>query len=87
MLTSLSRRGAFIETSDAYTIGDPIRVEFKIEGRPISLFANVTRVDSGGSRQGEALPPGIDVIFYEVDHITDAAISDAVEALWMRYRP
>ena len=89
VLTSLSRRGAFIETSESYTVGQPIRVEFKLENRPISVFANVTRVHDSGEGSEECIdhPLGIDVIFYEVDDVTDGAIEEAVERLWSRYRP
>ena len=84
VMTSLSRRGAFIETAEPFLPGQPIRIEFKIDGRPVSLFANVSRAQEA---EGEALPAGIDIIFYEVDDITDAMIEEAVERLWMRYRP
>ena len=84
VMTSLSRRGAFIETLEPFVPGQPIRVEFKIDGRPVSLFANVSRVQEA---ENDALSSGIDVIFYEVDEITESMIEEAVERLWMRYRP
>ncbi len=84
LLTSLSRRGAFCETSDRFEVGQPVRLEFKIDARPISIFANVARCREAGGRDGE--PAGIDVIFYEVDDVTDATLSESVEQLWMRYR-
>ena len=87
VVTSLSRRGAFIETPETYSTSKPIRVEFKIDERPISVFANVTRIVDGDSEAGDSMPRGIDVIFYEVDDVTDAAISEAVEQLWARFRP
>jgi DNA-binding response OmpR family regulator len=87
VVTSLSRRGAFIETTDAYDTSRPIRLEFKLDERRISVFANVTRVTEEQRSEGEVLPAGIDVIFYEVDDVTDAAISDAVEMLWAKFRP
>jgi CheY-like chemotaxis protein len=89
VLTCLSRRGGFIETSESYTVGQPIRVEFKLDGRPISVFANVTRVHGpeDGVEDSIEHPLGIDIIFYEVDDVTDAAIEEAVERLWSRYRP
>ncbi len=87
VVTSLSRRGAFIETQEAYPTSKPIRLEFKIDERPISVFANVTRIVDGDADASVSTPPGIDVIFYEVDDVTDSAISEAVERLWARFRP
>jgi hypothetical protein len=29
---------------------------------------------------------GINVIFYQVDSLTDAVLADAVERLWLRFR-
>ncbi|MFK7898221.1 MAG: EAL domain-containing protein [Myxococcota bacterium] len=89
VLTSLSRRGAFIETSENYTSGQPIRVEFKLDQRPISVFANVTRMHEidEGDEDPNGHEAGIDVIFYEVDEVTEGAIEEAVERRWSRYRP
>ena len=87
VVTSLSRRGAFIETQETYPTSKPIRIEFKIDDAPISVFANVTRIVDGDSDASSPTPPGIDVIFYEVDDVTDSAISEAVEQLWSRFRP
>ena len=87
MLTSLSRRGGFIETSDAYTLGQPIRLEFKIDARSVSVFANVTKIQDSRGEDCDSVSAGVEVIFYEVDDLTDTLISDAVEKLWMRYRP
>lgn len=87
VVTSLSRRGAFIETTDPYSAGQPIRIEFKIESRLVSVFANVTRIHEPSADSADATSRGIDVIFYEVDAATDTLISDTVERIWMRYRP
>ena len=87
VITSLSRRGTFIETTDTLKTGQPIRVEFKIGSQLISVFANVTRTHEGEIGNPDAMVPGIDVIFYEVDDTTDAMISEAVEQIWMLYRP
>lgn len=87
VVTSLSRRGAFIETTEICDTSRPIRLEFKLDGRPISVFANVTRIVEEEKAHGDVVPAGIDVIFYEVDDVTDETISDAVERLWARYRP
>ena len=87
VLTSLSRRGAFISTSETFALGQPIQVEFKLESRLVSLFANVTRVHETAQAGTGSLADGIDVIFYDVGSETDATISDAVESHWLRYRP
>ncbi len=89
ILRSLSRRGTLIETSESYTVGQPIHVEFQLETRPISVFANVTRMHCPKAGGDESIdhPLGIDVIFYEVDDLTDGAIEEAVERLGSHYRP
>ncbi len=89
VVTSLSRRGAFVETDIEHKPGQPIRLEFKIDGRMISVFANVTqqRDDAGEGALALVKARGIDVIFYEVDASTDEALADGVERLWLRYRP
>lgn len=86
LLTSLSRRGAFVETSDTYALGQPIRIEFQIESQSIVLFANVTRIQPAATDTSDTTPGGIDVIFYEADEVTEAIIANAVEMLWVRYR-
>ena len=87
MLTSLSKGGAYIETSDVFEQGQPVRVEFKLESGPISVFANVTRIYEDSDARGQTKPVAVDVIFYEVDDVTDDRISQAVEQLWTRYLP
>lgn len=87
VVTSLSRRGAFIETQENYPTSKPIRIEFKVDESRISVFANVTRIVDGEEDAIVPTPSGIDVIFYEVDSVTDSAISEAVERLWSRFRP
>ena len=87
VITSLSRRGAQIETSGEFTVGQPIRLEFKIETRTISVFANVTRAEPTEGADDDRELGWISVIFYEVDDVTDASISDYVEQLWLRFRP
>jgi diguanylate cyclase (GGDEF)-like protein len=85
VITNLSRRGAFIETSESYSVGQPIRIEFKIDSKTVTLFANVTGVQTPSPRNEDESPLGINVIFYEVDDSTDSLLGDVVERLWLRF--
>jgi diguanylate cyclase (GGDEF)-like protein len=86
VVTSLSRRGAFIETSDNHSVGQPIRLEFKVDAETVSLFANVSGVQKTEQADKSLSSFGINVIFYQVDSLTDAVLADAVERLWLRFR-
>ena len=86
-LSSLSRRGAFIETSDAYEIGQPVRVEFKVEETWIRVFANVAYHEESDEDNGIYRPHGVGVIFYELDRDTEDALSSIIELVWTRHLP
>ncbi|HPG25419.1 MAG: EAL domain-containing protein [Spirochaetaceae bacterium] len=86
VVTSLSRRGAFIETEDEFESGQPIRLEFKVESRRISVFANVTGIRRPADGDDDQAA-GINVIFYEVDERSDGLIAEAIERIWMRFLP
>jgi Tfp pilus assembly protein PilZ len=86
-LTSLSRRGAFIETADPYAIGQSIRLEFKVGTIHIRAFANVSYQHEGGQENSPYRPAGIGVAFYESDDGVTDEIDGIIEQIWARHRP
>jgi len=87
VVTSLSRRGAFIETSDAYQINQPIRLEFKTDDSWVRIFANVSYQEVYDDSDDASMASGIGVIFYEVDRDTEDEISVIIEQVWSRHLP
>ncbi|MFO0691790.1 MAG: EAL domain-containing protein [Myxococcota bacterium] len=86
-LTSLSRRGAFIETSDVYPVGQPIRLEFKMSGTHIRVFGHVLYCHENGPDAPPHRAPGIGVVFYEPDEATTDQIDAIIEQVWSRHLP
>ncbi len=86
-LTSLSRRGAFIETADPYEIGQSIRLEFKVGTTHVRAFGNVSYRNEGGQENSPYRPSGVGVAFYESDGGVTDEIDGIIEQIWARHRP
>ncbi|MEZ4332522.1 MAG: EAL domain-containing protein [Myxococcota bacterium] len=86
-LTSLSRRGAFIESSDPYEVGQSIRVEIKVDGTHVRLFGSVAYCVDGDASVGHLRPAGIGVVFLEPDTETTAQVDAIIERIWTRHLP
>lgn len=86
-MTSLSRRGAFIETADAYDVGQSIRVEFKVDGVHARVFGSVGYREEAASAGGIVHPAGIGVVFLDPDAETTAQIDAIIERTWTRHLP
>jgi hypothetical protein len=85
VLTSLSPKGAFVETSGSVDVGRPIRLEFELPTGRVRTFANVANVRP--LEEGSSSGAGIDVVFYDLDAETEARIQEAVDERCSRYRP
>ncbi len=86
-LTSLSRRGAFVETADAFEIGQSVRLEFKLGTIHIRAFGHVSY---GVAASEDALihrPAGIGVVFYESETNVSDEIDGIIEQIWSRHLP
>ncbi len=86
-LTSLSRRGAFVETADSYEIGQSIRLEFKLSTTHVRAFGNVSYRQDAGQESSPYRPSGIGVAFYESDGGVTDEIDGIIEQIWARHRP
>lgn len=86
-LTSLSRRGGFIETADVYPSGQPIRLEFKMGGTHVRVFGHVIYRHETGPDGPSHRAPGIGVVFYEPDEGTTDQIDAIIEQVWSRHLP
>ncbi|MBY0399410.1 EAL domain-containing protein [Myxococcota bacterium] len=86
-LTSLSRRGAFIETADEYAIDQPVRLEFKANDTRVRVFGHVIYRHAAGADSSPYRAPGIGVVFYEPDGDTTDQIAVIIEQIWSRHLP
>lgn len=87
VLSSLSRRGAFIEMTDPLEVGVSLKLEFEIPEGRISTFAKVVYQQKGSSDRLELFAGGIGVTFYGLDPASEFTIGELVEANAARYRP
>ncbi len=85
VLTSLSPKGAFAETSGSVEVGRPIRLEFELPTGRVRTFANVANVRP--LEEGSSGGTGFGVVFYDLDAETEARIREAVDERCSRYRP
>lgn len=86
-LTSLSRRGAFVETTDGYQIGQTIRIEFKACGTHVRVFGTVTYQHQAGHPSAPYRAAGFGIVFYEPDDDTTDQLDTIIEQTWTRYLP
>ena len=86
-LTSLSRRGAFVETNDGYRVGQSIHLEFKADNTRIRAFANVAYCHDGEQEIAPYSSAGIGVVFYDTDEETTSQVDGVIEQIWSRHLP
>lgn len=86
-LTSLSRRGAFVETDDPYAVGQSIRLEFKVGATHVRVFGNVTYRHIGGQSTAPYRATGIGIVFYEPEADTVEQVDAIIEQTWSRHIP
>lgn len=79
-MTSLSARGAFIETTEVAPVGTRIELEFELSETPIKCGARVLYHRCEASSAGENALEGIGVEFLDVDPEAEERICDEVEA-------
>jgi diguanylate cyclase (GGDEF)-like protein len=86
VLSSLSRRGAFIELSDPLAKGELIQLEFELGGTAFRFFAEVVHVETESS---ECPFPnsGNGVVFYGAERGTEHELVKAIGERASRYLP
>ncbi len=87
VLSSLSRRGAFIEMADPLQEGTSCKLEFDLPSGRISTFAKVIYRESDEGGESGILASGIGVAFYGLDPASDFTIGELIEASADRFRP
>ena len=86
VLSSLSRRGAFIELSDPLAKGELIQLEFELGSTPFRFFAEVVHVETESS---ECPFPnsGNGVVFYGAERGSERELVKAIGERASRYLP
>lgn len=87
VLSSLSRRGAFIEMTEPLEQGSSLRLEFEFPTGRISTFAKVVYAQTAGVDAQTLHASGIGVTFYGLDPASDFAIRELVESSAAKYLP
>ena len=86
-LTSLSRRGGFVETADDYEIGQSIRLEFKLGSVHVRAFGKVSYCIEGSEESLLHRLAGVGFVFYESETSVSDEIDGIIEQVWSRHLP
>ena len=86
MVSSLSPRGAFIETSAPSPVGSSLKIEMEMAGDRFRGFARVVHVQQEDPDRPYE-PSGMGVLFFGADRQTEEILRKAVEELEARYLP
>ena len=87
VLSSLSRRGAFVEMAEPLPEGSSIKLEFELPAGRISTFAKVVHQRMPSGVNPDISTSGIDVTFYGLDPAGEFTIGEIVDANAERFKP
>jgi hypothetical protein len=87
VLSSLSRRGAFIEMTDPPEEEASVKLEFELPVGRISTFARVIHQQINAAADNDICAGGIGVSFYGLEPASKFAIRDLVEENAAKYMP
>jgi Tfp pilus assembly protein PilZ len=85
VLSSLSARGAFIETPDPLPIGSQLRLEIELPTDRIRVFARVVHCQADDPDRLLSPTGGMGVVFFGPDRQTELALRKTVEERATRY--
>ena len=87
VVSSLSPRGAFIETPDPLPVGSQLRLEIELPSDRFRVFARVVHCQTDDPDRPLSPAGGMGVAFFGPDPDTELALRKAVEERASRYLP